>query len=202
MVKRRNVWHVIIALRQYTRPDDIGRGMLSSPLDRTYDRTTSGVAFNHRPWAAHTVGWRRAWHAIIALGKQTQSEDIGHGMQSSLLENTYGQMTLGVACHHRFWTAHTVRKSWSWHARMSLRQHTRSNDVGRRMPSSMACYHCPSIKHTVRQRHVWHAVIGDFKKMYINQLYFKFPTILKKIIFHYCYEFDKRKQILEFGISW
>ena len=48
--------HAIIALRQYTESDDIGCGMLSWPLDRTYDQMTSGVTFHHRPWEAHTVG--------------------------------------------------------------------------------------------------------------------------------------------------
>ena len=102
---RRRAWHPIIALRRQTRSNDVGRGMQSSPLGSTDSQTTSGVACPHRPWAVQTVGWRRASHAIIALGQHTRSNDIGRGMPSSHLGSTHGRTTLGVACHHRLWTS-------------------------------------------------------------------------------------------------
>ena len=55
-VERRRAWHAIIALRQHKQSNDIGLGMLSSPLGSTDGRTTSGVACHHRPWIAHKVG--------------------------------------------------------------------------------------------------------------------------------------------------
>ena len=114
---------------------NFGIGMTSSPLDSTQGRTTSGVACHHRLSAAHTVERRRAWHTIIALGRQTPST------------------ASGVACHHRLWAAQTVEQCRAWHAIIALEWKTRSNDVRRGMPSSpldsthgrttpgMACHH-------------------------------------------------------------
>ena len=82
-VGRRRAWHAIIAFGQHRRSAVVGRGMPSSPLGSAHDRTTSGVACHHRLWAAHTVERRRAWHAIIALGRQTRSNDVWRGMPSS-----------------------------------------------------------------------------------------------------------------------
>ena len=128
--------------------------MPSSPLGRTDGRTASGVACHHRPWIAQTVGRRRAWHAIIALGQHTRSDDVGRCMPSSFLDqhrrsaivgrampskpldSTHDQTASGVACHHRLWTAHTVKRRRVWHAIIAFRQHKRPNDVGRGMPSS------------------------------------------------------------------
>ena len=50
------VGHVIISVVKNTRLDDVGRYMLSSPLDITHDRRMSSVAYPHVPWAAHMVG--------------------------------------------------------------------------------------------------------------------------------------------------
>ena len=120
----------------------------------THDRMTSGVACHHRLWAAqtverrqalhpiiaielaHTVGWRRAWHAIIALGRQTRSNDVRRDMLSPPLDNRHGQTSSGVSCHHRLWAAHTVERRWAWHDITAIGQHTRSNNVGCGMPSS------------------------------------------------------------------
>ena len=66
------MWHAIIALGQNTRSDGVGRSMQSYTLDRTYGRTTSGITCTHVPWAANTVGQRRARHAIITLGQHTR----------------------------------------------------------------------------------------------------------------------------------
>ena len=92
---------------------NVGRGMTSPPLDCTHGRTTSGVSCDHRLWAAQTVELRRAWHAIISLGRQTWSNDVRRGMPS---------LPLGIdvrtassnACHHRLWPAHTFERRWAW----------------------------------------------------------------------------------------
>ena len=52
-VERRRAWHAIIALGQHTRSKELGRGIISSLLDRTYFWTTSNVACLHGPWIAH-----------------------------------------------------------------------------------------------------------------------------------------------------
>ena len=109
-VGRRRAWHAIIALGRQTWSNDVGRGMQSLPLGSTHGRTTSGMACHHRLWAAHTVERRRAWHAIITLGRQTPSNDVKRGMPSSPLGSTNGRTMSGVACHHRPWMANTVKQ--------------------------------------------------------------------------------------------
>ena len=59
--------------------------------------TVSGVACHHRLWPAHTVERRRVWHAIIAFGQHTRSNDIGRGMPSSPLGSTHSWTTSGMA---------------------------------------------------------------------------------------------------------
>ena len=54
-----------------------------------------------------------SWHAIIALVLKKRMKDVGSGIPSFPLENTYGRTTPGVACNHRLWTAHMVERSWS-----------------------------------------------------------------------------------------
>ena len=105
--------------------NDVGRGMQSSPLDNstlrqrcpcmlsshldgTHGRMTSGVACLNVPWAAHTVGRRRAWHSIIALGRHTRSNDVGHAITSSPSGSTHCWMMSGVACHHCHWKTYTI----------------------------------------------------------------------------------------------
>uniref|UniRef100_A0A494G9L3 Uncharacterized protein n=1 Tax=Solanum lycopersicum TaxID=4081 RepID=A0A494G9L3_SOLLC len=128
--------------------------MPSSPLGSTHGRTTSGVACQHGPWIAATVerclawhaiialerqtrlnavvlGRRQAWHAIIALGRETRSNNVERGMPSPPWDSTNGQTTSGVACYHRLWAAQTVGRSLAWHAITALGQHTRSDDVWR-----------------------------------------------------------------------
>ena len=118
MVEQRRDSHDITAFGQHTRSNDIGRGMKSPPSDSTYGRTTSGMAFHHRLWAAHTVGRHQAWHAITALEKHTRSNNVGRGMTSSPLDRTHG------------------RQRRVWHDITAFRQHTRLNDVGCGMISS------------------------------------------------------------------
>ena len=153
MVERRRAWPYITALGLHTRSDNVVRGMLSSPLGSTHDRTTSGVACHHCLWVAQMVERRRALHDITALGLHTRSDNVGRGLPSSPLGSTHDRTTSGVACHHRLWVAqtverhrawypiiafglaHTVRRRRVWHAIIALGRQTRSNDVDRGMPS-------------------------------------------------------------------
>ena len=146
--------------------------MPSSPLNGIHDRTTSGVACHHRLWAAPTIGRRRAWHAIIAFGQHTQSNEVGCGMPSSSFGSIDGSTASGVACNHRLWPAHTVERRQAWHAIIIFGQHTRLKNVGRGMPSSplgstygrttsgMACHHSPWTTNTIEQRRAWHDIIA------------------------------------------
>ena len=117
-IEQRRAGHAIIAHGRQTRSNDIRRDMPSPPLDSIHGRTTLGMACHHHLWAAQTVGRHRAWHAIVALGRQTPSTSSG------------------MACHHGHWTPHTIERSRSWHAIIALERQTRLNDVGRGMSSS------------------------------------------------------------------
>ena len=108
-----------MALGKNTWSDDIWRGMPLSPLGKTYGRTTSGVTYHLCPYTAHIVGRHRAWHVIITLGKQTQSNNIECGMLSLLFDSTHGQTTSGEAGCRLPWAAYTG-----------------SDNVGLGMPSS------------------------------------------------------------------
>ena len=159
--ERHRAWHSIIAFGQHKRSDDVGRGMPSPPLDITHGRMTSTVACHHCPSTTHTVGRRRAWHELTALGQHTRSDYVGRGMTSPPLDCTHGLTTSGVACYHRLWAAQTVGRRRAWHAITTLRKHTRSDDVMRGMTSpsldnqhglttsGVACYHRPWTAHTV-----------------------------------------------------
>ena len=116
----------------------------------------SGVACHHRLWTAYTVECHRMWHAIIAFGQHTGSNDSG------------------VACHHRFWAAktverrptwhaiiavglaHTVRRRWVWHAIIALGRQTRRTDVGHGMPSSpLGFTHCRTTSGVASHHRLW-----------------------------------------------
>ena len=154
----------IIAFGQHTRSNDVGRDKTSWFLDSTQGRTTSGVAYIIAFGLADTVGRRKAWHNIIALGRETQSNDVERGMPSPPWDSTHGHTTSGVACHNRLMAAHTVERRQAWHDITSFGQHTRSNDVGRGMPSSPlgsthnrttsggACNNSPWTANTVERR--------------------------------------------------
>ena len=134
------VWHDITALGQYSRSAtsgmDVGSGITSPPLGSTHGRTTSGVACHHCLWAAHTVGLRRAWNDITAIGQHTRSATSGvayrhrpwtahtignvrRGMTSPPLDSTHGRQhrawTSKVALHHRPWAADMVELRQAWH---------------------------------------------------------------------------------------
>ena len=141
-VKRRRAWHDITALGQQTRSNDVGCHMTSPPVESTHGRTTLGVACHHHLWAAQTVERHQAWHAIIALRRQTRLDDVGRCMPSPPLDSTHGRMTSGMACHHRPCTAHTIGRRRAWHDIISLRLHAWSDDVGRGMTSPpLDCTH-------------------------------------------------------------
>ena len=91
VVERRRAGHAIIAFVQHRRSYGVGLCMLSSPLASTHSQTTSGVACHHRLWGAHRIERCRAFHAIVAFGQHTRSNDVGRGMTSSPLENTHGR---------------------------------------------------------------------------------------------------------------
>ena len=85
-LEQRGVWHVIFAIGQHPRLDDVGRGipgpallkqtqsdyiwrvLQSSAFGSTYNQRTSGMTCHHRPWATHTIKRRQVSYAIITLG--------------------------------------------------------------------------------------------------------------------------------------
>ena len=99
-VRRRRALHVIIHFGLHLWSKHIERVMLSSSLDFTHGRTTSGMACPHVPWAANTVRRHRARHSIIALRKNMRLDDVVHGMLSLTLASTHGQTTSSVTFHH------------------------------------------------------------------------------------------------------
>ena len=88
------------------------------------------------------------WHAIIAFGQHTRSNDVGRGMPTWPLDSRHGRTMSSVACHHSPWTANRVERRWAWHAIIAFKladtvgrcrswhaiishgRQTRSNDVG------------------------------------------------------------------------
>ena len=54
-VERHWAWHDINAFEQHLWSNDVGRDMLSPPLDSTHGQKMSGVALHHRLWTARTV---------------------------------------------------------------------------------------------------------------------------------------------------
>ena len=147
-------WHDISALGKHTRSNDVRRYMPSPLLESTHRQTTlgvvlpsspygsthgptpSGVACQHRLWAAQTVERHPAWHAIIALRQHTRSNNVGRGMPSPPLDKIHTRTTSGVACYHVPWTAQTVKRCRALHAIIALGRQIWSNDVVRGIPSS------------------------------------------------------------------
>ena len=137
MEERHRAWNYIIAFGQHKQSDNVGRGMPSPPLDITHGQMTSGVACHLHPSTKHTVGRRRAWHDLTALGQHTQSNYVGRGMTSPPLDSAHGRTTSSATFHHLLWKAHTVERRWEWHAIITFEQHKWSNDVGHGMPSCL-----------------------------------------------------------------
>ena len=149
-VERHQAWHVIIAFGQHTRSHDIERGMISPPLDSTHGRQWRAWHAITAVRIADTVRRRYAWYAIIALGRQTRSNDVGLGMPSPPLDRKHDRTTSSLKCHHRLWTAHSVERRRARHTIIAFEQHKRSNDVRRGMTS-------PPLDSTHgRQRRAWH----------------------------------------------
>ena len=122
------------------------------PLDSTHDRYTSGMECHHRLLTAHTVGRRRACHAIIAFGQHTRLNNVRHGMPSSPLGSTNGRRTSRVACHNRLWVAQMVEQHHVLHDIIALGLHVRSDDVRYGMTS-------PPLDSTLgQQRWAWHEI--------------------------------------------
>ena len=181
-VERRRVWQDITFFGQCTRSNDVERDMPSPPLESTHGRTKSGVACHHHLWATHTVELRWACHAIIAFRQHRRSDDVGRGMPSPPLDSTDGQMTLGVACHNRPWTAHTVGLRRAWHDITAFGQHTQSNDVGHGMPSSplgsthgrttsgVACHNLLKAAQTIERRRAWHDITAFVQRKRSNDI--------------------------------
>ncbi len=181
-VGRHEEWHVIIVVEQHTRALNVGRCMLSLPLDMTHRQTTSGMARNH------------------GSGQHTQSDDIRCGNHAYLLYNTHIQTMSSVACHHSsgttrtkrwcrawlshysHWTTHNVRWREEWHAIIALILHTRINDDGRGFPSSpldsthdqtklvVACLRSPSTAKIITRIRVWHGIIALRKHSRLNDV--------------------------------
>ena len=163
---------------------------------------------HHRSWTANMVERRRAWHAIIAFGKQRRSDYVGRCMRSSPLGSTNGRTTSGVACHHRLCAAQAVARRQALHAIIAFGHHTRSNDVGRGMPSpsldyltqldgvgrgmpssplddkhgrmtsGVACHHRLWAAQTVERRRAWHAIIAFGKHTWSNDIGRGMPSSL------------------------
>ena len=150
---------------------NVGRGLPSPPINNTLGRTTLGMARHHNPLKVHTVGLRRECHNITAFGQHIRSNEVGHGMPSSPLGSTHGRTTLGVACHHILWTAHTVELYRVWFYVTAVGLHAQSNDVGRRIPSlplrsthsqttlCLARHHRLWTTHSAEGHRVWNAII-------------------------------------------
>ena len=84
-VELRQAWHAVMNLGQHTRSETVRHDMPLSPLDSIHGQKNLGMECYLRPktahmvrqcWAwkcyhlpleAHTVGWRQALNAIIAL---------------------------------------------------------------------------------------------------------------------------------------
>ena len=113
--------YAIIAIRKHTLSEDVRHDMPSSPLQRTNGWLTSGMACHHPHWTTYMVRLCQAWHAIMDLVQHIWLDKVGHGRPSSPFDSIYmfGK-TSGVACHHRPWTAYTVKRRQTWHINIAL----------------------------------------------------------------------------------
>ena len=205
MVGRHQTWHVITALRQHTRSDYVGRGMTSPALDSTHGRTTFGVTCHHVFWTAHTVERRWAWHSIITFGQHKRSDGVGRGIPLAPLDGKpverrqawnaiisfrqYAWSTSSdVACHHGHWTPHTIERSRSSHAIITLGLADTIGNDGRgmtcplldsthgRTKSDMACHHRPWAAHTVGLCLAWHDITSLGQHTRLNDVVHGMPS--------------------------
>ena len=113
----------------------------------------SGMSCLYFLWKAHIGGGRRTWHAIMALGHHTRSDDVKFVIPLSPLDYTHDRATLIMACLSSSWTSH---HTWSDDVRHNLYNSPWTHD---RMTSGMACHDIPWTTHTVDQPRTWHAII-------------------------------------------
>ena len=109
-------------------------------------------------------------------------------MPSYPLDGKHGRTRSGMTCYHRLWAAHTVERRWAWHDITAFGQHTRSNDVGRDMPtppldsphgrttSSMAFHYRLWAAHTVERRWAWHDITAFGQHTRSNDVRRDMPT--------------------------
>ena len=135
---------------------------------------TLSVACDCCPWNAHKYGQRPSWNSIISLKHHTMLDDVDVRMQQRPLDNKHNYTTSRMAFHHSNWiihimtsvvechhlrcTAHTNEKCRAWHAIITLRQHKRSDYVGRRQ--DVSCPRIPWKAHTVGRSQEWHAIMA------------------------------------------
>uniref|UniRef100_A0A494G8C1 Uncharacterized protein n=1 Tax=Solanum lycopersicum TaxID=4081 RepID=A0A494G8C1_SOLLC len=82
----------------------------------SHSRTASGVGCHHRPLTKNAVERRWAWHAIIAFGQHTRSNDVGRVITSPPLDSKHGRTTT------------YGRQRQAWHDITTVAQHTRSDE--------------------------------------------------------------------------
>ena len=155
--RRHREWHVMIALGQHPRLDNVRRGMIAWYLRNAHGRTRMIVTCYHHHWRTNTIRVRRAWHDIISLGHHTWSKGVEHGMPSSPLDNTQGHTISGEACHLHHSTTCTVRPPRA-HATWAL------CSINGWTMSGVTCHHRPWAAHTVgffRARH-GRMVLGQY----------------------------------------
>ena len=126
---------------------------------------------HYRLWITHTVVPYWVGHAFIAFGLHTLSDDVRRCMTAWALGSVNGEMTLDLTCHHRPWVSHTVGLCRAWHAHITHRQHTWSDDIEcciplsplssthNHMTSYIACHHRPWESYMVRRCQALHAII-------------------------------------------
>ena len=78
------------------------------------------VPFHHRPRTLQMIGQHRAWHAIIAFGQHTQSNEFRLGMVAYPLDTTHYRKKSSVASHHNHYKEHTIERCCAWHVIIDL----------------------------------------------------------------------------------
>ena len=140
--------------------------MPSPPLESIHGRTKSGVACHHHLWQ-HTR-WNYVGRGMPSSplgstnGRTTSSVACQHHLWA-----THGRTTTGVACQHRLWAAHTNERRRALHDITSFGQGTRSNNVGRDMPSPpLESTNGRSTSGVVCDHHLWvEQTIGPTNKV-------------------------------------
>ena len=138
-----------------------------STLGNTCDRTTSGVACYHLPWKANMIRRRQAWHARMALGQHTRSNDVGPGYPSSQLCSIGGRTTSHVACPHGHCPAHPIERCLVWHAILALGQHTQLDKFSNAIITLrlhkrlvIKCHHCRLDNAHGKMKSTWLLIIA------------------------------------------